>query len=81
MLRRLAQDPNSPTWGLGFHAQQAVEKALKAVLTQRGWSIRIRTTWQRSFTCCLQQACQHRKMRRSSPGSRRSVRRFATKLR
>jgi HEPN domain-containing protein len=36
MLRRLAQDPNSPTWGLGFHAQQAVEKALKAVLSQRG---------------------------------------------
>jgi len=30
---QLAQDPNGPVWVLGFHAEQAVEKALKAVLS------------------------------------------------
>ncbi|MBV2265217.1 MAG: HEPN domain-containing protein [Thauera sp.] len=29
---RLAQDPAAPDWVIGFHAQQAVEKAVKAVL-------------------------------------------------
>lgn len=29
----LASDANAPAWILGFHAQQAVEKALKAVLS------------------------------------------------
>ncbi len=33
ILTRLADDPAAPDWPLGFHAQQAVEKALKAVLT------------------------------------------------
>ena len=33
MLNRLLEDPQAPQWGLGFHAQQAVEKAIKAVLT------------------------------------------------
>ncbi len=32
VLRRLAEDANAPPSSLGFHAQQAVEKALKAVL-------------------------------------------------
>jgi len=33
ILMRLADDATVPIWGLGFHAQQAVEKAIKAVLT------------------------------------------------
>jgi HEPN domain-containing protein len=32
MLRTLLADDQVPTWGIGFHAQQAVEKAIKAVL-------------------------------------------------
>jgi HEPN domain-containing protein len=36
VLERLAGDARAPAWVLGFHAQQAVEKALKAVLTMRG---------------------------------------------
>ena len=32
MMRELIKNPRSPSWGIGFHAQQAVEKALKAVL-------------------------------------------------
>ena len=32
MARRLAGDPASPDWGIGFHIQQAVEKSLKSVL-------------------------------------------------
>jgi HEPN domain-containing protein len=36
VLQRLAGDARAPAWVLGFHAQQAVEKALKAVLTMRG---------------------------------------------
>lgn len=31
----LAQDSEGPAWVLGFHAEQAVEKALKAVLSSR----------------------------------------------
>ena len=34
VLERLAGDANAPAWVLGFHAQQAVEKLLKAVLSQ-----------------------------------------------
>jgi HEPN domain-containing protein len=34
-LDRLALDPKAPLAILGFHAQQAVEKMLKAVLTSR----------------------------------------------
>ena len=30
VARRLAHDPGAPNWTIGFHAQQAVEKALKA---------------------------------------------------
>lgn len=33
MLADLHQTSRTPDWGLGFHAQQAVEKAIKAVLT------------------------------------------------
>jgi len=33
VLERLVDDPEAPLWTAGFHAQQAVEKALKAVLT------------------------------------------------
>lgn len=36
MARRLAEDVSSPDWGIGFHAQQAVEKALKSVLCSHG---------------------------------------------
>lgn len=32
MLQRLAGDSGMPLWGIGFHAQQAVEKSLKAAL-------------------------------------------------
>jgi HEPN domain-containing protein len=33
-VRSLAADANAPDWIIGFHAQQAVEKAIKAVLTK-----------------------------------------------
>ena len=36
MVRRLLEDADAPFWVLGFHAQQAVEKALKAVLSGAG---------------------------------------------
>lgn len=36
VLERLIEDPGAPLWTAGFHAQQAVEKALKAVLTSAG---------------------------------------------
>jgi HEPN domain-containing protein len=36
VVRRLCTDPGAPGWVLGFHAQQAVEKALKAVLSGVG---------------------------------------------
>ena len=32
---RLADDPDAPDWSIGFHTQQATEKALKAVLSFR----------------------------------------------
>lgn len=35
VLERLIDDPGSPDAAIGFHAQQAVEKSLKAVLTNR----------------------------------------------
>jgi HEPN domain-containing protein len=35
MMRTLMAAPDSPDWGVGFHAQQAVEKAIKAVLSDR----------------------------------------------
>ena len=35
VLERLATDANVPTWSMGFHAQQAAEKSLKAVLTAK----------------------------------------------
>ncbi len=34
MARRLSGDPETPDWGIGFHVQQAVEKAPKAVLAR-----------------------------------------------
>ncbi|MCX5673025.1 MAG: HEPN domain-containing protein [Planctomycetota bacterium] len=33
VLARLVDDAGAPPWTLGFHAQQAVEKAIKAVLS------------------------------------------------
>ena len=36
MARRLAGDAACPEWGIGFHIQQAVEKAIKAVFCSRG---------------------------------------------
>jgi HEPN domain-containing protein len=36
VVRRLAVEPDAPGWVLGFHAEQAVEKALKAVLSCAG---------------------------------------------
>ena len=41
-IAKLAPDPASPDEVLGFHAQQAIEKALKAVLAHR--SVRYRLT-------------------------------------
>jgi HEPN domain-containing protein len=35
VLERLATDADAPTWSLGFHAQQAAEKSLKAVLASK----------------------------------------------
>ena len=35
VLQRLSGDPEAPVAVIGFHAQQAVEKCLKAVLTSR----------------------------------------------
>ena len=36
MMHELMKNARSPSWGIGFHAQQAVEKAIKAVLACRG---------------------------------------------
>lgn len=36
VVRRLRTEADAPRWVLGFHAQQAVEKALKAVLSGAG---------------------------------------------
>ena len=36
MARCLMGDSASPDWGIGFHVQQAVEKALKAILCAHG---------------------------------------------
>lgn len=36
MMRELMLNPKSPPWGIGFHAQQAVEKAIKGVLAHHG---------------------------------------------
>lgn len=36
VLKTLAADTGAPDWVLGFHSQQAVEKALKAVLARHG---------------------------------------------
>ena len=36
VVSRLAGEADAPGWVLGFHAEQAVEKALKAVLSSAG---------------------------------------------
>jgi len=36
LVRSVGVDPEAADWAVGFHAQQAVEKALKAVLTALG---------------------------------------------
>lgn len=36
MMAQLMETPDSPEWGIGFHAQQAVEESLKAVLSDHG---------------------------------------------
>ena len=36
VVRRLGAEADAPGWVLGFHAQQGVEKALKAVLSEIG---------------------------------------------
>jgi HEPN domain-containing protein len=36
VVRRLAGDAAAPDWVIGFHAQQAVEKALKSRLARHG---------------------------------------------
>ena len=36
VLELLVNDPDAATWTVGFHAQQAVEKAIKAVLSASG---------------------------------------------
>ena len=37
LLTRWVEDATVPAWLMGFHAQQALEKALKAVLADRGF--------------------------------------------
>ena len=34
VVRSMSADASAPNWVIGFHAQQAVEKALKSVLTR-----------------------------------------------
>ncbi|MBN1867438.1 HEPN domain-containing protein [Candidatus Sumerlaeota bacterium] len=36
VVERMKDDAEAPAWTIGFHAQQAVEKALKAVLSANG---------------------------------------------
>lgn len=36
VFRKLAADTKAPDWVLGFHAQQSVEKSIKAVLAAKG---------------------------------------------
>jgi len=36
IVQRVIEDPNAPAWVLGFHAQQAAEKALKGTLSFAG---------------------------------------------
>jgi len=36
VLERVVQDAGVPDWAVGFHAQQAAEKAIKAVLSNQG---------------------------------------------
>ena len=55
MLIVLARAAESPAWGLGFHAQQAAEKALKAALSSR--SIRYPRT--HDLTALLDLAREH----------------------
>lgn len=38
VVRQLVADPAAPAWVLGFHAQQGVEKARKAILSAQGLS-------------------------------------------
>ena len=35
VMNRLVEDPSAPDEAIGFHAQQAVEKLIKAVLAHR----------------------------------------------
>ena len=35
VYQQLKDDPDAPLWSLGFHAEQAVEKSIKAVLTSK----------------------------------------------
>lgn len=34
VVRRMSADAAAPNWVIGFHAQQAVEKSIKSVLTR-----------------------------------------------
>ncbi len=34
MMAQMIAQPDAPDWGLGFHAQQAAEKTIKAVLAE-----------------------------------------------
>ncbi|MCC7407609.1 MAG: HEPN domain-containing protein [Phycisphaeraceae bacterium] len=36
VVARLIDDADAPVWVVGFHAQQATEKAIKAVMAHRG---------------------------------------------
>lgn len=40
VVRHLRGEADAPQWVVGFHAQQAVEKALQSVLSSRSTSIR-----------------------------------------
>lgn len=56
-----------PYEAVGFHAQQACEKAVKQFLRPSASASRIRTTWRCSLTCSLQKGWEYRRrLRRSS---------------
>ena len=44
-MNRLLDDPSAPDEVIGFHAQQAVEKMIKAVLAHRQLNIVGRINW------------------------------------
>lgn len=55
MLFVLARAASAPAWGIGFHAQQSVEKALKAAPSSRS----IQYPWTHDLAALLDLAQEH----------------------